>query len=159
MKNDIVFLILFLSIFCVHESVIAQKVITYNLEKAINKSESTTLAKVANKISYIPLETNSECLIKDIKRVISWDNKIFIFDYHNVFVFSIDGKFEQKFIIEGKGPFEVLQVTDVCINETNRKIYAVDPRLNKILVFDDTYKPILEYTTKFPAKHITPFLD
>ena len=75
--------------------------------------------------SFIKLETNKECLLKDISKVLCYDNNIYILslDEPTVFIFDKTGKFLSK-IKMGQGPEEVLFVSDISIND--EKLYVLD---------------------------------
>lgn len=131
---------------------------TLDLEKAFINQMSTSLSQIAVSISYVPLETNKDCLIdKDIKQIIISNNKILVFDYKHCYVFNANGKYDTKFIREGKGPFETIQVLDICSSDSGDKIFAVDPRVSKIIVFDKNFSPIKEFKTDFASKQIVAF--
>ena len=57
---------------------------------------------------YIPLETNEHSLFGDIEKIIIRNGKIFISDNFksSVFIFNINGKFENKINNAGNGPYE-----------------------------------------------------
>ena len=104
------------------------------------------------------METNKDCLIdKDVKQIIIKNNKILVFDYNHCYVFNLDGKYETKFITEGKGPFETIQVLDICSSDNGDKIFVVDPRASKIVVFNKNFAPIKEFKTDFASKQIVSF--
>jgi len=96
---------------------------TLNLEnwhgKVITKDKR--LSKIMDTVILIPLETNPECLISNIRKVRITKNRIFIFDDRQemVFVFTEEGKFLAKLDEKGKGPHEYFQLNDFTINDKN----------------------------------------
>ncbi len=154
-KNIVVLLILFISTIggnC------QNSILKINLEEAMKKHQTPKLSDIAKSITYLPLETKPECLLgEDIEKVIIRNDNILVYDYQHCYVFDMKGKYLSKFIDIGKGPHEVIQVLDICYSDKNDLIFAVDPRAEKVVVYDKMYIPKYEFKTEFWAIRICPF--
>jgi hypothetical protein len=70
----------------------------------------TNLSSLINVIKLIPLETNKDCLIGKIDKVIFSNNRIYVLDKRRargVFIFDGQGKFVNKIVPNGKGPMDI----------------------------------------------------
>jgi hypothetical protein len=129
-----------------------------DIEKAVKNHQSPNLTDIVESITYIPLETNSESLLgRDIQKVIIKDDRILIYDYAHCYVFDTNGKYITQFIKIGRGPFEVIQILDICYSKKNDLLFAVDPRDKKVVVYDNMYNPKYEFTTPFWSIKICAF--
>lgn len=107
----------------------------YDVAKAINNPVTFDFNKYVSNIKYIPLETKSECMVGDIKKVLKSENLIFLADFlDNLFVFDLNGKFIRKIGNKGKGPNEYITIADFTINNVNKEI--VISSLNELLIFN-----------------------
>ena len=109
------------------------------------------LNDIAKSISFIRLETNSDCLLRGISKVEIHDGRIYIFDSSypgNLYCFDFHGKFMFKVGERGNGPGEYVSLLD----------FAVDIE-NKCLWLGDDAKKILKYDLYgiFLEQHITDF--
>lgn len=131
MKNYLFTLLLLIGI-CSCTSNNEKKVI--DVAKAINNPVSLDIHKYVSNIKYVPLETKSECIIGDIKKVLKSKNYIFVADFSdNLFVFNSNGKFVKKVGNKGKGPNEYISITDFTINNAKKEIIIAS--MNEFLVF------------------------
>lgn len=81
-------------------------------------------------VSFIKLETTDKCLLSNIRRIIHFDNKLFIqLDLlrrkGNVYVFKDSGEFLYS-IARGRGPGELLSPMDMAIDTKNKLLYVLD---------------------------------
>lgn len=135
-------------------------IIEVNLERTIKTKSATSLKEIANDISYIPLETNKECLLgKAAFNVIINNNKILILDETSCYVFDMTGRYLIKFIRQGKGPFESIQTFDIRFSNNNDRIYTVDPRAKKMIVYNTQYEPQYEFKTTFNSMNLCSFVN
>ena len=83
------------------------------------------------KIEVIPLETNEQCLLKTIGRVIEADNKYYILDDDRemgiLFCFDKQGKFLSKIDKTGNGPGEYNMIYEVIVNPEENLIHMLSP--------------------------------
>lgn len=90
-------------------------------------------------VRYIPLETDSTCLIGYVDKIIRTKDRYFILDKRtskSVFVFSREGKFLFKIYQEGKGPGEYRRIEDLVVNEESGEIIIMCEFKDKDLFFD-----------------------
>lgn len=82
--------------------------------------KSVKQSKVFKKIEFIPLETNDNCLIRDIWELKIKDSLLFINDANrSLLVFNRNGKFKCRLGKVGSGPGEYYNVRDFLITEDN----------------------------------------
>lgn len=88
---------------------------------------------ILDSISFIKLETDKDCAISNIRRIIVHDDHFYIHDFmnHRILVFNSKGKFISKIEKRGAGPGEYLDLRD----------FAIDDEFIYIL----TYNRILKY--------------
>lgn len=99
----------------------------------------------------IPLETNKQCILSSIGKVLSRDSCIYIQNQNtNLFVFSTTGKFIREISHRGKGPGEFLSVRDFDIDKAGN-IYILD--FLKIQKYSSQGKLIDKYTFNFSPQN------
>lgn len=103
----------------------------------LDSEEKVSIFDIFSKIETIPLETNDECLIGSIDKLILYDSMYYLLDTKQncVFIFSQDGKFIQNMKRVGRGPGEYLYVYDFVINEYNNTIELLDC-FGKLVIFN-----------------------
>lgn len=90
-------------------------------------------------IRFVPLETDSNCMIGEINKIEFYDDKFFILDWDitkTLFCYDKNGKFLYKINNVGKGPGEYLSLTDFSINEQKKELVLLDFRSQKIITYD-----------------------
>lgn len=93
--------------------------------------KNVQISSIVDSIYYVRLETNNECLIKNIKQISIVSDRIFILDnYERLFVFSIKGKYLNQIGNIGKGPGEYLKISSFSIDFVNKIVFVLDE--NKI---------------------------
>lgn len=94
-----------------------------NIEHAINTPRQFSLNDKIESIKYIVLETNKECILGDIVKIIKCENKLFISDKcEKLYIFDLNGKYIRTVGKKGRGPFEYLSLTDFVINSSESTI-------------------------------------
>jgi len=91
-------------------------------------------------MSYIPLETNPDCMIGTISQLLFIDNKFIISDDNtakSIFVFDSKGKFLNKIGRQGRGPQEFDSPNDIVFNKYRNELIIWSNNDKKLL----TYKP------------------
>ncbi|MEN6456629.1 MAG: 6-bladed beta-propeller [Prolixibacteraceae bacterium] len=94
---------------------------------------------------FIPLETNTSCLITKIDQMRLFDNKIFILDFNlnSLLVFNMDGKFLNKIGNVGRGPGEYIRPRYFYINNEGT-VKLFDAPMKKLISFDTEGRYIKE---------------
>lgn len=132
-----------------------------DLEKILkNKKPVTSLKEVAKDITYIPLETNQECLINgSVRQVLIHNNNVLVLDGDGktCYVFNMQGKFETKFIKQGNGPLEVIRISDMSYSSNFDRIYALDVMSKKIIVCSTEFEPQYEFQTNIRTRKMSSF--
>lgn len=75
---------------------------------------------------YVPLETSDNCLIGDVEDIHFVNNKIFLSDKKNIYVFDLDGKIISKWSRFGRGHGEYVALTAFDVNPSNEEISIYD---------------------------------
>jgi hypothetical protein len=93
----------------------------------------------------IPLETNEDCILSQIKKIEVKNDKLYISDntLSGIYVFDMEGKFVQRIGNKGSGPEEFVYMGDFSIEGNN--LYIQDIYGYKYLVYDileDTYNSL-----------------
>lgn len=98
-------------------------------------SNEIKLSKLMSDISFIPLETNEESMIGKIRNILYDDGYFFIHDKRNkkLLRFNNEGKFINRIGDIGRGPKELIEITDVSIDIRNKLVSILDTKLMKII--------------------------
>lgn len=97
------------------------------------------LSQLADSLSYIFLETNSQSTIGVIDKLIPTKKYLIVIDKDktkSVFIFDHDGKFISKINKVGRSAEEYLSITDVAVDEEGERIFIVDCKFKKILEYN-----------------------
>jgi hypothetical protein len=105
-----------------------------NIERDINNVSSVSLSYLGTKIEYIPLETDSSCLIHRISDISVSDSFLFVSDNNRLLLFNRGGKFLRQIGSTGRGPEEYLRIRDFDIDVVNEEVYILEGR--KVLVYN-----------------------
>jgi hypothetical protein len=88
--------------------------------------------------SILKLETTENSLIGGITSIAFYKDRIFVFDRsisHTLFVFDKSGKFLNK-LKRGRGPDEIIDPWDFCIDEENNTILLWDQQMFNLNFYD-----------------------
>ena len=100
--------------------------------------KSIDLKNIFDAVSFqaIALETNANCLIGEVTKMVSRNDTIFIVDKisKSIFLFNDKGKFLSKICREGRGPQEYLNFSDVFIGDNH--ILIIDNYQFKVCCYD-----------------------
>jgi hypothetical protein len=119
----LLFCIIILS--CKRENRIAANFETINLIDAYESKKEALLSHVAEKVDYIPLESNENCLLAEPYVIASVDSLIVITSFRKIFVFNKKtGKFKYEISSYGRGPSEYLGVVPNGYDELNNLTYV-----------------------------------
>ena len=98
---------------------------------ALDKIEPVNLSKIASSIEYIPLETNSNSLLRKVNtmNVIYENGIVYIADNFNyIKIFNEKGKHIRNLNKIGRGPGEYLRILDVDIDLKNNNLCTLGSR-------------------------------
>lgn len=105
-----------------------------DLENGITNINSIPLSSIGNKLEYVPLETDTACLIETISNAFITDSLIFVSDYDKLLKFDKKGNFLKQIGTKGRGPGEYPSLGNFLVDEANREIFVLSARV--VLVFD-----------------------
>lgn len=140
------------------------KIDVYDITSALSKTEQVFLSDITSNVKYIPLQSDSTCLIGRIRvpfneNVKFIDNKFFISDRSNmcIMAFNKDGSFIKKYGKKGRGPGEYIDITDFTfIPEKEQVAILCGAGCNKIYFYHLTGEFVKELKVDFyPIKLIS----
>ena len=121
-----------------------------NLERDINNIKAIPLSSLGSGLEYIPLETDTACLIETISNVSVSDSFIFVSDSKRLLLFDRAGKYLRQIGSTGRGPGEYLNIGDFIIDYKNREIYVLSFRA--VLVYDFKGQFQRDFKIDFPSR-------
>jgi hypothetical protein len=121
-----------------------------DLEKNITNIKSIPLSTLGSNLKYVPLETDTACLVQSITNAFLTDSFIFISDYNRLLKFDINGKYLKKIGSKGRGPGEYPSLGNFIIDKNNREIYVLSSRI--ILVYDFDGNFVKDFKIEFPCR-------
>ncbi len=137
MKHRIIYLVLIAIILysCTGEATNSLSTVHIKMESNAPLEEFIANEKI------IPLETNGECLIGTIKKMVADSSHIYISDnsYKEIFIFKKDGKYISKISLSGRGPKEYIEISDFSIHNNLIYILARANRAIKVYKIDGSY--------------------
>ncbi len=120
----------------------------------LNKSSIVKLSELdVNDVQYVPLQTDTNCLISVITKLIATDNTYVIFSNGKFYQFDFNGSFINQIGTIGRGPQEYQFVFDFTIDNEEKQILIPDMMESKIIVHSLSGKfvksiPCPKYTRK-----------
>ena len=112
---------------------------TFKFKDLNNPGTISLLQLGVTDIQYSPLETDSNCLISNIRRVKFGANSVFIQNgLENIYRYSIDGNYITRIGVKGKGPGEYVYLYHFTLNPENQNVYILDAIKRKILIYSAT---------------------
>jgi hypothetical protein len=115
--------------------------ITWDINPFLKK-QPIRIDEMVKSVFYIPLETNEESLIKDIKNILVTDSHIYVADYQQggrVVIFDSIGKYVGR-LLRGSGPEELRYVNGITFDEKNKELIAYDGLFFSIFSSDGQLK-------------------
>jgi hypothetical protein len=103
-------------------------------------SEDFLLSSITDSVSFVPLETTDECLIKNIDKLYWINDTVFIFDKYgnnNILVFDGAGRFIRTIGAKGNGPGEYIQLNDFCVDTLSRCLYFL---CSRFIIYQYSYE-------------------
>ncbi len=115
------------------QSVNVEDCVVIPFESVIENEHEVLLSNLAEKVEYIPLQTDSSCLVGNC-----WENNIirskkyyFLADGKNLFQYLLNGKFIRNIGSVGQGPGEYTWITDIdVLDESNRIFVSSGEKIN-----------------------------
>jgi len=108
-------------------------------------------------LKYIQLETDKNCVIGNIDKIIHTENKIIIMDSYitkSIYIFDTDGKINSVINKSGRGPGEYTELTDFTFDSNDNNILIFCGATHKLLFYSLDGKFINELNTNFQANFI-----
>ena len=105
------------------------------IESAYENPQEIYLSEFATNITYIPLETKEDCMIRSIHQILFSNEYIFVSQFRSVYQFARDGKFIRQIGAEGRGPEEFVQINNIDLDLDVEVIY-IHTGYRKTLIFD-----------------------
>jgi len=130
----------------------------FNIRNNLDQTGELLLSTIANEIQYIPLETTPECFLSDCKEVKIFNNKIYVRDKNALYMFNMDGSFNQQIGNIGNGPGEYGQVFWFSSIDLTNEIVLFSYPTGRINVHDaesGTYKR--SFNTDFNPNGVVEF--
>ena len=126
----------------------------YNVDagKDFDKLSIIPLSAIGSKLEYVPLETDSACLLHSISKVSLTDSFLFVSDNNRLLLFDRKGKFINQVGSQGRGPGEYNRILAFANDVKNREIYLLSDR--KIHVYDFKGQFIREFNLTFPSQQM-----
>ncbi len=112
--------------------------VVISLTEDITKN-SIRLDTLIDDYTIIPLETNANCMIRNIDEIIVLKDRIIIVDKSKeqvAFIFSINGEFISRIGKKGRGPNEYITLRDIAVNYMTNEIILYDGMGKKLLFYN-----------------------
>jgi len=106
-----------------------------------NIYEKQKIDTIIQSYFYLPLQTNKNCLIGKIDKIVINNNRIYILDKaqtKSIFVYDINGKFVFKINKIGKGLGEYDNIRDFDIDMSGNQIVVLCPNFRKLIFYNTT---------------------
>ena len=147
-------LCLFLVCACKEEKVdygIPLNTISFDFEK--DKAEFDDLLNLIDSIEVIKLETNEDCLIGMVSKIMFDEDYLYVLDEgisEALFKYTRSGKFVQKIGNKGRGPGEYIRPTDFFLLDD--QLVLLDGYSAKVIFFSKTGDFVKEFSTNTMAE-------
>ena len=102
-------------------------------------SEELLFSDIVDSTYYVKLETNKNCLIGEVSKVIRYGDTLFVLDRMKaeaLLAFHLNGKFLFKVGSKGRGEGEYRRIQDFCIDPQLKTIYLLDGGRFKLLEYN-----------------------
>lgn len=104
-------------------------------EDALRNKKTIKLSEMAEEIKYVPLQTDSNCLLARKPEYHFTEQYIFVENRDHVLVFDYTGKLIRKIGTPGKGPNEIDLIRMAVVNEKDKTIALQTNWSRKLLYF------------------------
>jgi hypothetical protein len=141
---------------CTHKTPSESTDIATTININPRQSSKIKLSDIIDDINIIRLETSDSSIIDEILGMKKAGNKYYIKTSDNVYIFDVDGEFERKLGEKGKGPNEILAVTNFYVDDKSHTIELYDGVNSKNILYDITGNVI--QSTKHKYSHGYDFI-
>jgi len=104
-----------------------------DLESSIGNAQSILLSTVTREIEYVPLETDTACMLRRISNLALCDSIIIVSDGTKLMLFDREGNFLKPVGSVGRGPEEYTYIRSFFVDKNSREIYLLS--MGKVMVF------------------------
>lgn len=101
----------------------------------INPGERFNNSNYLDSVVYVPLESSDSCIVGKVIDIHFVNDKLFVEDLHNIFVFSKDGSLFSRVSRFGRGHGEYVNLTSFDVNPSNDEISIYDQGKRMIHVY------------------------
>lgn len=115
------------------DTILQQAKYNINITRNIRNVKTVKLSQLGKELQYIPLETKTDYLIKEIDKIEFSDSFIFVSETRRLLEFDMKGKFIRQIGSVGRGPEEYLSVPDFCIDKMKHEVYIISN--GKLLIY------------------------
>jgi hypothetical protein len=133
-----------------------ERLFMLDIEAAYENPQVINLSEFVTNITYIPLETKEDCMIRSIHQILFSDEYIFVSQFRSVYQFTRDGKFLRQIGAEGRGPEEFVQINNISLDLDAEVIY-IHAGYRKSLIFDFNGKFLRSIKLSMPATRTLTF--
>ena len=130
-----------------------------SLEKEIRNIKPTNLSEIGSSITYIPLETSDDCLLKSLRKVIVSDKHLLVSDADRILLFDTSGHFITEIGRKGQGPGEYIGWFDFCFSWDRSKIFILTNFTNRCLEYNLEGKFLNSFQIESLATKMRPLND
>ncbi|MDR1201455.1 MAG: 6-bladed beta-propeller [Tannerellaceae bacterium] len=116
-------------------------------------SSSIPLSEIGGELSYIPLETNSGCLLKKVHELDFFNETLLVSDFTNLYQFANQGRFIKKIGKIGSGPADYKYVLSILMNNDHTSFEMFTT--GKVNVYDEQAE--FSKTVRLDDPDIHPF--
>lgn len=95
----------------------------------LEKADKVSLWDIFSHIELIPLETNEQSLIRQISKIVPYEDNYYVLDYRKseILMFDFSGKYLHKISDKGEGPQEYSNISDFEIDEDKNILSVLAP--------------------------------
>lgn len=131
-----IYLLTFLAITSCRERDVSGEVISFNMDE---NPISLFQTGAVEDYEVVKLETKSDAIIGNIKKVIFGDNKIFVLGdspSQAVFIYDMEGHFINKISRRGNGENEYARLADICYDKQTNSLILLAHIPSRLFVYD-----------------------
>jgi hypothetical protein len=141
---------------CSHGNTISSKKII-EIKITPNESNQVDILQLIESIDLVPLETNDNSLIGNVRTVKADENYLYVLDYNDspIKMFSKDGKFISEIGHKGAGPGEYIQISNFFPSNDTINFFAWSGN-KKWIRYSNDNKFLYETNMYFPFDEICP---